>query len=126
MKKGIENQPTTIDIDNDKTLFDYIGTKEERGEELTAYEKQVKAGFNLKIREIQNFANAKKICPGTALFMINKNYWISWRTIRYGMFDEIMEWFRNNWFRYFQILDPSSHFELMKTKNEYSEWFNQL
>jgi hypothetical protein len=134
MKKGSEQTPT-IEIYDNKSLFDYIGRKSP--EQLSEYEKGIKAQFNLKLKDIQIFycefcpkdADGSRINVGELLMMINKQYKCMWNTIPWGKMDEVKEWVINNHHKRILLLSKDYHYTIITAETgsgvkDYQDWYN--
>lgn len=129
-------QDTVDSIDPCRSLASYIGNK--GGDFLSERDKNIKAQFGVKLREIQKFA-----CPhckpdfegyildcGEALLLINRQFGFRWSTIPYGEMETIRDWLVKNHHHRLQLLDKDYHYTIMALENspdaaEYQEWFNQ-
>jgi hypothetical protein len=69
--------------------------------------------FGNKLREIQNYCKNRYVDLGEAVVLINKTFGYIWDTIPFGKIDEILEWFQNNWFRGYAIMDSEKHVLIM-------------
>jgi len=84
--------------------------------------------FANKLNEIQDICKNKYLDLGEALLMLNKSFGYIWDTIPFGKMDEIKQWFINNWFRNYQILEPEKHEQIMKMESpdarQYQDFYN--
>lgn len=82
--------------------------------------------FQRKIKEIIELGARHEIPAGNLLLLIGKIFNLSWNTIPAYKFSEIENWLTRNWYREFEITNPSVHKDLMETSNEYSNWYNLM
>jgi hypothetical protein len=85
-------------------------------EEIRDNSKYIAFAGNLK--EIQDFCRNRYIDLGEALIMLRKTFNYLWDTIPFGKMDEVKQWFENNWFRSFAILEPEKHQEIMQMQSQ--------
>ena len=134
MRKGSEQNPN-IEIENHRSLHDYIGRK--NNDQLSERDKVIKSQFNLKLHDIQYFDcslcaplyDGMRIDPGELLILINKQYGFLWNTIPWGKMDEIFKWVINNHHKKTLLLQKDYHYTIMTSENgagfkEYQRWFN--
>ena len=135
-KKNDSIRQIADEIDPNRSLWDYIGNKE--NDKLTEYEKTIKAQFNAKIREIQNFPcehckpdfEGYRIDCGELLVIINKQLGYVWNKIPWGKMETVLEWVVNNHHRKIRFLDKGYHYGVMEMENnldavEYQQWYNK-
>jgi hypothetical protein len=84
--------------------------------------------FCSALKTIQDVCRERRICLGEAVIVIAKNFGYIWDTIPFSKIGEIREFWINNWFRVFAILEPEKHAEFMISNNEglllYQSWYN--
>jgi hypothetical protein len=115
---------TEGNIGDNEILCDFL---DELGQPKNDTARQIKIIFNSKFREIQNFAEDHHICAGEALTLINKSFgYKDWSHIPFGKLPEVLQWFKNNYHRRYKILCPQYHEELIKSNNEYSNWWKSF
>jgi len=83
----------------------------------------MKKAFVEKIRQIEQVFLDHHITDG--ILVISKVFGFDYHTMPWGKTDEILSWARKNYFRHYQIVEPSIHAQLMETSNEYSKWFTE-
>jgi hypothetical protein len=109
--------------DDNKTNEDYFG-KNYIYEEV--YKNPIFQAFNEKCKEVNNICGSLLLDVGEAQIMIGK----FWTQIKYGDFERLKEWIRNNYHRKIQVLQRPIHNEIMGLNSgsgvkEYQEWFNK-
>lgn len=134
MKKDRSEILSETHIDGYKCLRDYIGNKSY--EQLSEYEKNIKAKFSIKLKEIQCFhcpycpadKDGFALSPGEQLLLINKNFGYTWNTIPYEKMETVKEWMQNNHHKIHLILHKDYHYGIENMPNdsgaiEYKNWY---
>lgn len=116
-------ETVSVTPDSNKSSEDYFGSTYVYEE---VHKNQIFQAFNLKCKALNNICAECCLDVGAAQAMIGK----FWTQIKYGEFDTIINWIKNNYFRQYQILSPDYHTQVMDMRNgagamEYQSWFNK-
>lgn len=129
MKRVSDNRQAIVSQGN--TLYDII--QDRSFNEVQESDRACCSDFMTELRTIREFCASKGLDIGAALLLLRNQFKLDWRTIPLDKFPEIREWFKNNWFRQFQILYPATHaFQMTVTDSPhgvgetYREQFNRL
>ena len=123
MRQKESTMTVSMTPDSEKTCQDYFG-KNYIYEEV--HKNQLFQAFNSKCRELNKICGELLLDIGEAQVLIGR----FWTQIKYGEFESVGEWIKNNYFRRIQILEPEIHNQIMQQQNgsgvlEYQEWFKK-
>jgi hypothetical protein len=120
-RKALTMSVTEVAFDSHSTLRELLGGPESRERFKTD---PIFLEFQKKTRRVLAIADQHMLDYGEVLLVINRVYGMIWDTIPFYKYTEVEQLINQNWYRFFEILNPQAHALLITSDNDYSIWYH--